>query len=169
MSIFDRETARVPGLTYAPKDQSEQVSGGCFCGSVRFEARAYIRDAYYCHCRTCQKISGAPAGIGVFVEPGSLRFTKGEPQFFQTSHFAERGFCRDCGSRLIWKHIGTQHPELTNLDVGCLDHPEHVVPTSHQCVESQLPWYQFDDGLPRLRSEENPELVALWESASKIK
>jgi hypothetical protein len=169
MSIFDRETARVPGLTYAPKDQSEQVSGGCFCGSVRFEARAYIRDAYYCHCRTCQKISGAPAGIGVFVEPGSLRFTKGEPQFFQTSHFGERGFCRDCGSRLIWKHIGTQHPELTNLDVGCLDHPEHVVPTSHQCVESQLHWYQFDAGLPRLRSEENLELVALGESASRIK
>mgnify|MGYP001405643159 CR=1 FL=1 len=152
---------------YSPKNDSEQVSGGCFCGSVRYEARAYIRDAYYCHCRACQKTCGAPAEIGVYVEPGSLRFTTREPRFFQTSHFGERGFCGDCGSRLMWKCVGTQHPEYTNLAVGCLDHPERVVPTSHQCVESQLPWYQLADELPRLRSEEIPDLVALWESASK--
>jgi len=30
------------------------------------------------------------------------------------------------------------------------------------CVESQLPWYKIDDGLPRSRTEDDPELAALW-------
>lgn len=142
--------------------KSEQVTGGCLCGEVRYEARVYLADAYYCHCRMCQKSSGAPAEIGVPVEPGTLRFTKGAPKYYQSSHFGERGFCPTCGSRLIWKVIGDDESKYTNLSAGSLDCPERVVPTSHQCVESQLPWYTFNDGLPRLRSEEIPELVAAW-------
>ena len=141
---------------------SEPVTGGYLCGAIRYEARAHLRDAYYCHCRTCQRSSGAPAEIGILIEPGTLNFIKGRPKFFQTSHFGERGFCPACGSRLIWQCVGNVRPEYTNVSVGSLDHPEDVVPTSHQCIESQLPWYVFDDGLPRLRSDEIPELVALW-------
>ena len=43
---------------------SEDVTGGCLCGAVRFAARVYLKDAYYCHCRMCQKSSGAPADKG---------------------------------------------------------------------------------------------------------
>ncbi len=141
---------------------SEDVTGGCLCGAVRYEARVYLKDAYYCHCRMCQKTTGAPAEIAVLVEPGTLRFTKDEPTYYRTSPFGQRGFCAVCGSRVIWKGIGDAHPEFTNLSIGSLDCPQEVVPTSHQCVESQLSWYRFDDGLPRLRSEEIPELVAAW-------
>ena len=34
--------------------------------------------------------------------------------------------------------------------------------SAHIGVESQLPWFQLDDGLPRSRSDESPELVAAW-------
>jgi hypothetical protein len=36
------------------------------------------------------------------------------------------------------------------------------MPESHLCVESQLPWYKIDDDLPRMRTEDYPELAALW-------
>ena len=49
--------------------------------------------------------------------------------------------------------------------VGSLDQPEDVVPRVHLCVESQLPWYKFDDDLPRKRSDDDPELVAAWANA----
>jgi hypothetical protein len=144
------------------QDQSEAVTGGCFCGAVRYEARAYLKSAYYCHCRMCQRSNGAPADVGVFVEVGTLRFTKGEPRFFQSSPFAERGFCATCGSRLLWRPLNGEHPEWINLSVGCLDHPERVVPIRHQGVEARLPWFDPDPALPHLRSDEIPEIVESW-------
>ena len=143
--------------------KAEKVTGGCFCGAVRYEAEVYLHDAYYCHCRMCQRLTGAPAEVAVFFKPDSLRFTKGEPKYYQTSHFAERGFCSECGSRLMWRPLLPEVPDWwANLPVGSLDNPEDAVPTSHICVESQLPWYKIDDGLPRSGTDEYPELAALW-------
>lgn len=139
------------------------VTGGCLCGSVRYQAEVYLDNAYYCHCRICQRSSGAPAEIAVFIKPGTLKFTKGEPKYYKSSPFAQRGFCPNCGSRLIWR--STEHPDKDGLTVGSLDHPEKVVPVEHICVESQLPWYRVHDDLPRKRIEEIPELVAAWENA----
>ncbi len=146
------------------------VTGGCFCGAVRYEADVNLHEAYYCHCKTCQKMSGAPAEIGVLVKPGTLIFTKNEPKYFKSSPFGSRGFCADCGSRLIWMTTGeaegtTIEDEWTNVSVCSLDHPEHAIPKEHTCVESQLPWYKLADELPRKRSEDDPELVEAWANA----
>ena len=44
-------------------EKAYKVTGGCLCGAVRYEAEAYIKAAHYCHCRMCQKTSGAPADL----------------------------------------------------------------------------------------------------------
>jgi hypothetical protein len=144
-------------------DTYVSVTGGCFCEAVRYEAKVKLREAYYCHCKTCQKTSGAPAEIAVFVEPGTLKFTKAEPKFFQTSPIGQRGFCAECGSRLIWR--SPDKAEWTNVSVGTLDHPEDVVPVEHNCVESQLPWYDVAEELPHRRSQDDPDLIAAWSNA----
>lgn len=141
-------------------DKYTPATGGCFCGAVRYEAEVSLHEAYYCHCKTCHKLSGTPAQVDVFVKPGTLRFTKEEPKFFQTSPFAKSGFCQHCGSRLAY--IPTEKDDWTSVMVGSLDHPEQVVPREHICVESQLPWYKLADDLPRSRSEDDPDLVASW-------
>lgn len=146
----------------AEVEQSEPVTGGCLCGKVRYEARAFLKSAYYCHCRMCQRSNGGPSDVGVFVEEGTLKFTKGEPIWYQSSPFAERGFCGTCGSRLVWRPLRGEHPEWINLSIGCLDQPERVQPIRHQGVESQLPWFDPDPGLPHLRSDEIPEIVESW-------
>jgi hypothetical protein len=145
-------------------DEACKVTGGCLCGAVRYEAEAYLAKAYFCHCRMCQKSSGAPAEIAVPVKPGTLVFSGEEPTYYRSSPFGRRGFCRLCGSRLVW--MSPDRPEWTNLSVGCLDHPEDAVPSEHCCIESQLPWYRFDDGLPRRRGDELPDLVAAWAETS---
>ena len=139
------------------------VTGGCFCEAVRYEAEVNLHEAHYCHCKICQKTSGAPAELGVFVKPGTLKLTKAEPKFFQTSRIGRRGFCSECGSRLIW--MSPSKAEWTNVSVGSLDHPEHVVPKEHMCVESQLPWYKVAEELPHKRSEDDPDLIAAWSNA----
>ena len=37
------------------------MNGGCFCGAVRYRLTSTPYDTGWCHCRTCQKISGAAA------------------------------------------------------------------------------------------------------------
>ncbi len=141
------------------------VQGGCLCGAVRYEAAVALRSAYYCHCKACQKTSGAPAQIGVLVESGTLKFTKGDPKFFRSSPIGKRGFCEACGSQLIWMEPDDPDTKWTNVSVGSLDNPEQAAPIEHTCVESQLPWYELADELPRKRSDDDPELIEAWARA----
>ena len=143
-------------------DKAQKVTGGCYCGAVRYEAKVFLHSAYYCHCTTCQKSSGQPAEIGVPVKVGSLRFTKEEPQYFTSSDWAKRGFCRQCGSRLIFIPLSTDNEWLINLTVGSLDNPEEARPSTHIFEDSRLAWYKIDDGLPRLRGDEIDDLLPVW-------
>jgi len=139
------------------------VTGGCLCQAVRYEADANLLEAFFCHCKTCQKTSGAPAEVGVMVKPGTLKFTKEDPKYFQSSPIGERGFCQHCGSRLNW--MSPDRADWTVVFAGSLDHPERVVPTEHLSVESQLPWYEIADSLPRSRTEDDADLIEAWTSA----
>lgn len=146
------------------QDVAKLVTGGCYCGAVRYEAEAFLLSAYYCHCRDCQRTSGQPAEIGVPIKAGTLRFT-GEPlKFYASSPKAERGFCPHCGSRIVWRPVDPAKEWAINVDVCSLDHPEAVRPREHIWVDRQLPWYRIDDGLPRRRSDEMAELSVAWKS-----
>ena len=68
-------------------EKFKPVSGGCLCGAVRYEAEVNLREAYYCHCQTCQKLTGSPATVGVLVKPGTLSYAKEEPKFYQSARW----------------------------------------------------------------------------------
>ena len=144
-------------------DEFVPVTGGCFCEAVRYEAEVNLSEAFYCHRKTCQKTSGAPAAVGAMVKADTLKFTNEEPTFFQSSAFGHRSFCPHCGSRLTW--MTPDRDDWTVVFVGSLDHPERAIPTTHISVESQLPWYELADSLPRSRSEDDSELVEAWTEA----
>jgi len=141
-------------------DEFVPVTGGCLCKAVRYEVDANLDEAFYCHCKTCQKTSGSPAAVGVLVKLETLKFTAEDPKIFQSSPFATRSFCQHCGSRIAW--VSPEKEDWTAVFVGSLDHPERVVPSEHIGVESQLPWYEIADGLPRIRTEDDPDLMNLW-------
>ena len=143
-------------------DTAHMVKGGCHCGAVRYEAEVFLNSAYYCHCTTCQKLSGQPFEIGVPVKVGTLRFTEGEPNYFTSSDWAKRGFCENCGSRLIFMPFATDDEWLINLDICSLDEPDKAKPNMHIYVDSKLPWYEIADDLPRLRADELDDLLPVW-------
>ncbi len=41
-------------------DKTTPITGGCLCGAVRYESEEPPTDSNYCHCRICQRTSGAP-------------------------------------------------------------------------------------------------------------
>ena len=133
-----------------PKSSSS-ITGGCLCGSIRYEAVAPPVWVSYCHCRTCQKAYGAPFGLFAAFHEGTFRYTKGRPKYFRSSAKAQRGFCSDCGSPVDMRY--DDDPGVGVL-IGTLDHPDQwPANRRHNGAENEFPWLVIDDGLPRVRIE----------------
>ena len=146
------------------------LEGGCLCGAVRFEVTGPPDKVGICHCRRCQRWTGTAFAVGVRFPRTAFRLTKGEPQVYRSSAIMERGFCADCGSPLIEWHVAEEKgAEGVWLSLGNFDDPSAFTPEYHYGVESQLPWVQFDDGLPRYRCDEDPDLAAAFAAASEGK
>ena len=39
------------------------LTGGCLCGAIRYEAKVSASENWYCHCRMCQKSTGSVVSI----------------------------------------------------------------------------------------------------------
>jgi hypothetical protein len=125
--------------------------GGCLCGAVRYEARVSTSENWYCHCRMCQKSSGSAVSTSAIIPKAQLHMIRGEPKFYQSSKFVERGFCADCGSPLFFRP--TNEGWISILS-GTLDNPELAPPEAHYGVESQISWLKIYDDLIKECTEE---------------
>ena len=96
------------------------------------------------------------------IKAGTLVFTKAEPKYYVSSEYGRRGFCENCGSRLVWQALDPKNDWLTNIDVGSLDNPEEVRPSTHIFVDTRLSWYAIDDALPRFREAGVGAMFSLW-------
>ena len=130
------------------------ISGGCLCGAVRFRVTAEPVAAYYCHCRMCQRTSGAPLTASATVPIEGFAFTKGEPAVYQSSANLVRLFCGTCGCQLAARH--PVDPKLMDFNLGCLDDPEAIKPNYHVFTSSRIGWFEVADDLPR-HAEQEPE------------
>ena len=130
------------------------LEGGCLCGAVRYRVTAEPIDSAYCHCRMCQRRSGAPAVATAEIPVAGFAFVAGEPAAYRSSHSAQRLFCRDCGTELYF--VLLDDPPSLSLNIGTLDDPEAVRPIKHIWTSSQMSWFDVADGLPR-HAENAPE------------
>lgn len=124
------------------------LTGGCLCGSVRYETEAPVSDATFCHCRSCRRASGAVALPWLTVSRGALRWTGGTaPASHSSSPGVTRQFCARCGTPLTY--ASTASPATLDLTLGSLDAPEHLAPTDHIWMQDALPWDRPGDALPQ--------------------
>ena len=149
--------------------ETTKVTGGCLCGRVRYEAEVFLKNGYICHCTICQKSTGQPAEITVPIKASTLKYLEAEPKYYVSSELGKRGFCEECGSRIVWQ---ASHPEddwLTNIQVGSLDNPSEARPSSHIFVNTQLSWYQLSEDLPRFAEDDSDALFAFLKQERNIK
>ena len=139
------------------------ITGGCLCGAVRYEADQPPIDTNYCHCRMCQRFAGAPVVAATTFSRESVRFTRGAPKYYQSSKIAERGFCGDCGSALVYTPIVARWSDWIALFTASLDNAADFPPAWHLGVESQMvPWLDLHDDLPRVPCKDSPGLVEAY-------
>lgn len=75
------------------------MKGKCLCGSIEVEAPDQT-DLGICHCSMCRRWTGGPM-FAVHCGP-DVNFIGGTPSRYQSSDWAERGFCATCGSHLFY-------------------------------------------------------------------
>lgn len=137
-------------------------SGGCLCGTVRYEARPDKPEGYYCHCRMCQLAFGNTRAAFLNLRKDQLRWLGATPVYYASSKIARRGFCKRCGTPLTFEYFDS---ERIDISVGSLDDPEAIKPTTHFGVESRIAAWHGEDGLPGERLDEHAKIMERWKAS----
>ncbi|MBT8137454.1 MAG: GFA family protein [Gammaproteobacteria bacterium] len=129
---------------------SKKATGGCLCGTVRFELRLPTKWCAHCHCTICRRAHGAGFVTWVGVDAEQFLITAGEDQLhrFRSSNEAIRSFCASCGSTMLFesqKWPGEVHVVLANIAT-----PIDREPEGHAYLEAKASWIpEWEIGLPR--------------------
>jgi hypothetical protein len=126
------------------------LTGGCLCGTVRFELTGPFVRAGHCHCSRCRKHSGAFGGTQGRVRREDFHLLTGEDAlrvYRPAPDGAVKVFCATCGSSLF----GGQWPEGEEITVrlGAMDGDPGIRPQYHLFVDSRAPWHAITDDLPQ--------------------
>jgi hypothetical protein len=124
----------------------KQWTGGCLCGSTRYEALGPKLEAFICHCRMCQRASGSAFAALFYVAEETLRITKGRPRSFESSPGVQRDFCGDCGSPLFFRR--RNRPGQRAIVAGSLDHPDGFTPDAQIFLSDAVRWLEDPEAIP---------------------
>lgn len=120
------------------------ITGGCFCGKVRYTVNEPILKGGMCFCSQCRKITGGSSWPFVVVVSESLKVTgdafKEYTRLGSSGKKVHAGFCSECSTTLfgrpeLWADIRTisastlDNPELFRMDmqVWTEDAPSWVI------------------------------------------
>jgi len=125
-------------------------TGGCLCGAVTYEVTGPLRDVISCHCGQCQRTSGHHfAATAAANEHFSLTQDRGL-KWFNSSDWAERGFCQECGCNMFWR---MKEGDRTSIMAGSLDAQDTGLKTTHHLyVVDKKDYYDILDGTPQYDS-----------------
>ncbi len=140
---------------------ADVMTGGCLCGAVRYEVSVEGDDAYFCHCRMCQKATGGVAAPFVAVVENAVRWLT-EPTWYASSPIAKRPFCPKCGTPLGFAFVEGEGMDLT---VGSFDDPSRFRPVRHAGAESLHEAWLNTSALPRKTSAETESVSERWRKA----
>lgn len=123
---------------------SEAITGRCLCGACSYTTDAEPLDIRACHCKLCQKATGAPFYARVRVPLDAVRIS-GPVGWHHSSPELRRGFCTRCGTSLFSERAGINSIGLT---MGSLDDPDRFTPGEHIWVSSKQAWLTLANDLP---------------------
>lgn len=129
------------------------LTGKCLCGAVSFTASDVDPEIHACHCHICQRWFGGPA-LG--VSTGSVTFEGRENvATYDSSEWAERGFCARCGSNLFYR---LRQQDRYVLFAGTFDQRDGFTLAGEIFIDAKPPGYDFAGTHQRLTG------AAFWQS-----
>lgn len=122
-------------------------TGSCLCGGVTFEMRGPLKPITACHCTQCRKQTGN-YWASTTSDDADLHFTRKDTlAWYRASDFAQRGFCKACGSTLFWKADGR---DSTSICAGSIDGKTDLKLEGHIYCDNAGDYYEIAGGDYRL-------------------
>lgn len=131
--------------------QESSFDGGCACRQVRYRMATRPLIVHGCHCRWCQRETGASFALNAMIEADRVGLLQGEVEMVHTPSFSGKGQaiarCPLC--RLaVWSHYAGGGTAVSFVRVGTLDEPDRLPPDVHIFTMSRQPWVQLPAGTP---------------------
>jgi len=127
------------------------LQGGCACRHVRYRMETAPLFVHCCHCRWCQRESGASFALNALIEADRLTPIGAAPDLVLTPSASGEGQtiarCPRCKVAL-WSHYSGAGPLVAFVRVGTLDEPDHLPPDIHIFTSSRQPWVVLSPGAP---------------------
>lgn len=122
------------------------VTGGCLCGTVRFEIDGAVGPITCCHCSKCRRASGSSFTAAASVAAESFRVVAGADHVseYESSPQYRRTFCSSCGSQLWGRR--DQLPTIF-VRAGGLDADPGSRVAAHFMMDSKASWLEGDDAV----------------------
>jgi hypothetical protein len=144
-------------------DGTGTLEGGCTCRAVRYRMTSAPLFVNCCHCRWCQRESGAAFALNAIIEADRMVLLKGAPEVVNTPSESGQGQkitrCPTCRIAL-WSNYGGGGDAVRFVRVGTLDDPDRLPPDIHIFTASKQPWVVLAAGTPAV--EEYYDLAEYW-------
>lgn len=134
-----------------------ELQGRCLCGQFSYESNAAPLATMICHCKNCQRQSGAAFSVNVVV-PADAVTTKGELKVFHdkadSGNTVDREFCATCGTPIFSRL--SANPGIAIIKAGTLDDTSGLAPGGEVWCDSAQSWVKpMVEGarFPRIRAE----------------
>jgi len=125
------------------------AAGGCTCRAVRYRMTRAPLIVHCCHCRWCQRETGAAFALNALIESANLITLSGHPELVPTPSNSGKGQriarCPTCRVAL-WSTYSGAGEKLRFVRVGTFDEPDRFPPDIHIYTESKQPWVVLPAG-----------------------
>ncbi|MFJ5340724.1 GFA family protein [Pectobacterium sp. CHL-2024] len=130
--------------------------GRCLCGGVTISTTHSVSEVGVCHCGMCQTWSGGPL-MAVECKDPAIKI-EGEENItvWQSSEWAERAFCRVCGTHLFYRLRGTDAYEIP---AGFFADEANKKMVTQIYIDNKPSYYSFAEKTPMLTEQ---EVIALY-------
>jgi len=136
-------------------ESSKSMSGGCLCGAVRFTAVPKNREVGACHCSMCRRWTSGPFLV---LECGDTLKIESEAHLgvYRSSEWAERAFCKQCGTPLYYRLIGK---DFYAVSAEAFDERKGYVLASEIFIDEKPAYYEFANKTKKMTG---PEVFAAF-------
>jgi hypothetical protein len=113
------------------------AEGSCLCGKVQLKIEDIEENITVCHCQMCQKFHG---GAMIALSPcrrEQVAFEEQMLQWYESSAWAQRGFCSQCGSSICYFEKET---EKFYFSAGLFPHLSEAIVTEEMFTKDQPPY-----------------------------